>query len=208
MVKLGAPAGSLDARGKLAGVLSFSIAKGRHTCRKITTPAQPNTNKQLSARAALRFLCNAWSSLSVGEKATWAELAALDDLPPYNAFLRVNLARIAQNRGPCKAYPAAELLGPTNPVVLELPEEVRSCKGEALTCGEDFEWSIFIYRNPTDTFTPEPKYIVDILTATGEATAFYHRPLAPGLYWWWLASGTSDGLLSAPVDCGANTVLP
>lgn len=198
----------MDARGKLAGILSFSACKGRHTARRVAKPAQPNTNKQLSARAALRFLCNAWSTLSDADKASWAELAAVDDLPPYNAFLKVNLARIQQDRAPSKAYPAAETLPPPFALVIYAPDEIRSCYGSAITSAEPDEWAAIIYRNRVDDFTPEPKYIVDILPCPGGEGKFEHHPMEPGNYYWRIKSFTTDGGLGIQGDWAVNTVLP
>lgn len=108
MVKLKGPLGSAEASGSLGRTAIFSSWKGRAYAKAHAVPTNPNTAPQISVRAMLAFLSQQWAAFTAPNKATWNEIAAQKNIPPYNAFLSDNLDRWKMFHAPSKAHPAAE----------------------------------------------------------------------------------------------------
>jgi len=110
MVKVAAPAMSLEASGSLGQAITFSRWKGRPYIRTRVVPKNPKSAAQTGMRAMLRWLSQAWAALTTANKATWANLAAATNISPFNSYTAYNQARWRDWRAPTKAYPAAEAL--------------------------------------------------------------------------------------------------
>jgi len=108
MVKLTGPIQSLAASGSIAKAITASSWKGRQYLKRRPVPEDPQSPAQIAQRAMVTFLSTVWSTLSHADQATWSEVAASTQVPPYNAFLGYNLDRLHTVRGPTKKYPAAE----------------------------------------------------------------------------------------------------
>lgn len=108
MVKLKGPLGSAEASGTLGRTAIFSSWKGRAYAKAHAIPSDPNSSLQISVRQMLGFLASQFKAFTAPNKATWEELAAQTNIPPYNAFLSTNLNRWKMFHAPSKSYPAAE----------------------------------------------------------------------------------------------------
>lgn len=108
MVKLHGPALSLSAAGSIGDGITISNWKGRPYLKRKSTPADPRSEAQVLQRLMMGFLSQAWPNLTDAQRATWTNVARPQKVPPYNAFLGYNLARINLEKGPSKRYPAAE----------------------------------------------------------------------------------------------------
>lgn len=74
MAKLVQPLMSLEARGKMGGLI-YNTWRGIATVKSFASPSQPNTAGQLAARARLASVSGAWSILSDTERAAWTSYA-------------------------------------------------------------------------------------------------------------------------------------
>ena len=108
MVKLKGPMSSAEASGSLGQAATFSSWKGRAYARAKVVPTNPKSDAQTSVRAMLGFLSQQWAALSVANKATWDEAAALSEVAPYSAYLSHNLDRWRQFHAPGKVWPVLE----------------------------------------------------------------------------------------------------
>lgn len=88
MVKVTAPAMSLDASGSIAGTMVFSKWKGRNYVRQLVRPSNPKSGGQVYNRAMFKFLSERWKSISTGDKATWQTLADELKASTFNAYVR------------------------------------------------------------------------------------------------------------------------
>lgn len=109
MVKVQAPALSLDASGAIGGCIVFSKWKGRAYARALVKPHNPKSAGQTGIRAMLSWLSQQWVELSAPNQATWDELAAATNISPFNAYVAYNVRRWRENRGPSKQHPAAQV---------------------------------------------------------------------------------------------------
>ncbi|KKL03779.1 hypothetical protein LCGC14_2622690, partial [marine sediment metagenome] len=93
MVKVNAPAMSLDASGSLAGALTFSKWKGRNYVRQLVRPSNPRSGGQVGVRAMFKFLSQIWAGLAPADKTSWEDRADDKVISPFNAFMGYNQFR-------------------------------------------------------------------------------------------------------------------
>jgi hypothetical protein len=86
-----APLFGLGASGSIGGVLTYATWRGRPYVRVKVTPSNPQSDGQLSTRSMFKFLSQAWAALSAPQKASWDALAAVDNILPFNAYVRYNM---------------------------------------------------------------------------------------------------------------------
>lgn len=108
MVKLKGPGLALGASGSVADAVTFAKWKGRHYLRTKTTPADPKSNVQISCRAMMSFLAEAWSTLTTTNQATFSAPAAELQISPFNFYVQYNLDRWRTQKPPVLSYPALE----------------------------------------------------------------------------------------------------
>lgn len=185
MVKVTAPAMSMDASGKLGGSLVFSKWKGRPYVRALVTPANPKSAKQISVRSMMRFLSQAWSAVSAPDKATWATIADNLSISNFNAYVRGAMNRWKSFKAPSSDTPATEDGSlPTNDTLT-----ANGGIGEAtLTVGNDAAndgWGILIFRSASAVFTPSFSNLVQVVNCPDATTAdWIDSPLDAGTYYY------------------------
>ena len=108
MVKLNGPLFSMDARGKLADALVFSIWKGRNYARALVTPSNPQSGPQTGMRSMMKFLSQEWTNLDAAEKADWLTRAQQTVISNFNAYVSFNMLRWRSYLNPSKLTPATE----------------------------------------------------------------------------------------------------
>lgn len=200
MARTTGPLMSFDASGSLAGAITFSKWKGRNYVRQLVTPANPQSALQVSTRAIMGFLAQAWTpDLSGANKATWDGLAASSAISPFNAFTRENLRRWTQFTMPGKAYPVG--VTGTVPTWTTLPT-VTGGVGQA-TVSFDVNalnngWGLLIFRDPITLFTPARDNLIGVFgPLTTTAAVFIDTPIVAGTYFWNFIAFTTDGAISA-----------
>lgn len=116
MTVLKAPFMSEEARGTLAGLITFSRRRGRSVAGVANRPRQPRTEAQRATRIFMTWLTGQWAALSGPQKATWLNFPDTPLLSPYHAFLSHNVNRFKNLPGthaapatypnwPGKSYP-------------------------------------------------------------------------------------------------------
>jgi len=198
MVKLTAPCMSLGASGTLANSIVFSNWKGRAYARSHVIPSNPKSALQVSMRAMMKFISQAWAGVGSTPQGTWDDLAAAGTYSPFNAFVSKNQMRWREMNAPSQTYPAAET---GTPAVATLDSAVG---GErhidvtfTITTLNDV-WGVILYRSPTGTFTPSIANAIVVLPVDGTGTLVYtDSNLAAGEYFYDATFFSKEGLLDA-----------
>jgi hypothetical protein len=195
MARTTGPLLSLDASGTIAGTLVFSKWKGRNYVRQLVQPDNPKSAKQTGVRAMMKYLAQLWTSISAPNKATWTDLALARQISPFNAYLAHNLTRWQTNKGPTKAYPAAQTDAPgsmdgTTPAGNAGYAELTITRPAAAK-----RIGIIIYRDTKEITTPNWANAIAVQPASPAAgdEIYTDSPLEPGIYHYRAAGFTADG---------------
>lgn len=198
MVRVQAPALSLEASGSLGGALVFAKWKGRAYIRTLVTPANPRSGGQVGMRAMLKFLSQDWSNVSAANQATWETRADQQTISPFNAFIGYNQFRWRDFLAPTQHDPedtadTAAVLG-----ALSASAGVRSITvTQAVTTAND-GWGILFFRSPTGTFDTAFDNLKAVKPVDGtNDVIFVDSPLDAGTYYYDTRECTEDGQLSA-----------
>ena len=198
MVKVNAPAMSLDASGSLGGAIVFSKWKGRNYVRTLVRPSNPRTAIQIAVRAMFKFLSQAWESVAGGPQVTWEDLAKAGRVSPFNSYMAANMSRWREFSGPSQSTPAAET--GTAPVAV-LTSAVGGSRHMdvtlTITTLNDV-WGVALFRSPTGTFTPSIANCIAVLPVDGTGTIVYtDSGLAPAAYFYDAKFFTKEGAIGA-----------
>jgi hypothetical protein len=166
MVKLKGPLGSAEASGTLGRTAIFSSWKGRAYAKAHAVPSNPNTAPQISVRAMLAFLSQQWAAFTVPNKATWNEIAAQKNIPPYNAFLSDNLDRWKRFHAPGKVYPISALGTLPDLDHFTISGGLAKIRIESTWEGLNNVWGMMIFHSLTPGFTPSRANLIHIQTIT------------------------------------------
>lgn len=195
MVRVAAPALSLDASGTIGDSMVFSKWKGRPYVRVRVIPHNPKSGGQVGIRSMFQFLAKQWAGLTAGNKATWILRAAATNISTFNAFMAYNQFRWRNFLGPSKIDPAAEVsTAPSAPTGVATAG-VRQIS-LAITKGANApDWGYLIFRSPTITFTPVWSNCIAVKHIDGSGNALYiDTPLAAGSYWYHVVGIMIDGV--------------
>lgn len=195
MVRVAAPALSLDASGTIGDSMVFSKWKGRPYVRVRVIPHNPKSGGQVGIRSMFQFLTKQWAGLSAGNKATWITRAAATNISPFNGFIAYNQFRWRNFLGPSKVDPAAELSTSPSAPTATATAGVRQIS-LAITKGANApDWGYLIFRSPTATFTPVWSNCIAVLAKDGTGNGLYiDTPLAAGSYWYHIVGIMIDGV--------------
>lgn len=196
MVKLKAPLLSYDASGKLANAVTYATSRKRAYLKKHARPANPKTGKQLTVRAAMKFLSQQWKELKPINQATWAQLAQQKQISPYHAFIAFNQDRWNNFRGPSKEDPALEI-DPTLTVRATVAiGGVGMVTLRLLQWPPYLAWGAAYFRKPTAAPPFGHDQCVLWMPGSGRTvTVYIDTPLDPGVYWYTARLFTVDGNL-------------
>lgn len=198
MTKVLGPMFSLEASGTIGDIATFSKWKGRPYVRQRVIPANPQSALQVSTRAMLRFLAQAWASIGATPQGTWEDLAAAAQISPFNSFVGRNQSRYREFQAPSQSYPAAET--GTQPVAT-----LDSATGGpsyidvemTITTLNDV-WGAMLFRSPTGTFTPSRANCIAIIPVDATGTLVYtDSGLDAGTYYYDAKFFTTEGALGA-----------
>lgn len=204
MVRVQAPALSLEASGSIAGALVFSKWKGRAYVRSLVTPANPKSGGQVGMRSMLKFLSQDWANVSAGNQATWETRADQAVVSPFNSFIGFNQFRWRDFLAPCQHDPPATSDTPATLGALTAVAGVRSITvTQAVTTAAD-GWGILFFRSPTGTFSTAFDNLKAAKKISGtDDVIFVDSPLAAGAYYYDTRTFTEDGQMS--VETGEET---
>lgn len=197
MVKVYAPALSLDASGSLAGALVFSKWKGRNYVRQLVTPANPKSGGQVGIRAMFKFLAQQWDGLAADNKVTWEDRADNMIVSPFNAYMSYNQRRWRNFTAPSKVDPA------TDTGVYDSHANMAATAGErSITLSWDNTlhnngWGLLLFRSLTVGLTSAwDNCIAAVVSDTVQSYTFVDSPLVPDTYYYDFRSFTHFGKLS------------
>ena len=185
MVKVNAPAMSLDASGALAGSLVFSKWKGRNYVRELVIPVNPKSGGQVGVRAMFKFLAQQWDGLSSGAKNSWEDRADDMIVSEFNAYMSYNQRRWRNFQMPSTQDPAQEeSTAPSDPSGAATPG-VRSMLIELWHGVQAPNWGYAIFRSLTSSFTLTwDKCIAVVQVDAGGDAEYIDTPLDPGTYYY------------------------
>lgn len=199
MVKVSAPAMSLDASGSLAGTLVFSKWKGRNYVRQLVIPANPRYPKMVSVREMFKFLSQRWKpDLSDASQATWDDRADDMIVSPFNAYMSYNQKRWKNFIGPSHDDPATAAGAQPS---CEVGTSVGGVRMVTLTTRSDTPndgWGFLWFRATNDGFDTAFDNLVSIHRINpGLEVHTVDTPLDAGTYYYNLRPFTDDGLIGA-----------
>jgi len=200
MVKVTAPAMSLDASGTLAGALVFSKWKGRNYVRERVIPANPKSGGQVGVRSMFKFLTQIWAGLSAANKATWESRADDMVVSPFNAFVSYNQNRWRNFQTPAKEDPATDTGTPPGASTGVATPGVRAMSLVITDHASAPDWGYAIFRALTTSFTLAWDNCIAVVPwDNGGTTTYIDSPLEPDEYFYnyigFMATGLegSDG---------------
>lgn len=162
-----APLFGFDASGGLAGSIVFSKWKGRTYVRQLVTPSNPRSGLQVGMRSVLKFITQAYSSLSDAIKAEWAALAASDNITAMNAQVRDAQTRARVNsgwrKGPSET-PLTTIDAPTGGAAAAAPKSLN-CSWTRPASNQG-DYSAALYMSTTTGFTPDISNLVAVQDVT------------------------------------------
>lgn len=197
MAKITGPLMSLDASGSVASTITFSKWKGRNYVRQLVKPANPKSAAQTAFRAMFGFLSSIWKTMSPTDQGSWDTLAAMGNYSPFNAFTHFNQKLWTQVLTPTANSSYAQAGTPSAPTAFTATGGVRQITIDASLGASATQWGMIVYRNANTGFTPTQNDVVGILKAPpSDDTVFLDSGLAPGTYYYRIATFTTDGVAS------------
>ncbi len=200
MVRLTAPAMSMDASGTLGGTLVFSKWKGRNYARERVIPANPRSGGQVGVRSMFKYLAQIWAGLTAGNKATWEDRADDMVVSPFNAFMSYNQNRWRNFQTPTKEDPALDTGTPPGAATGVATPGVRSMTIVVTDHASAPDWGYTLHRSLTGTFTLAWDNCIAVVPwGSGGTTTYIDSPLDPDQYFYntigFMATGLegSDG---------------
>lgn len=207
MVKVNAPALSLDASGSLAGSLVFSKWKGRNYVRSLVRPSNPQSGGQVGVRSMFRFLTQQWAALTSFDHATWEDRAEDAAISPFNAYVSYNQFRWRNFLAPTQDYPEAETAFSGTLGAATAAAGVRSITVTQPVTAPGNGWGVAFFRAAATGFATAFDNLVRVLPFDGtNDIVFVDTPLEPGTYYYNLRTITDDGALGAELGEVSDTV--
>jgi len=197
MARVTGPLMSMDASGTIAGAIVFSRWKGLPYVRRHAIPSNPKSDKQVSVRAAMRFLTREWPTLTAPEVHEWELLADTMHQSAFNRFCGMNAARWRSFLAPV-ADPTAAIAGtaPNTPTLVGTGGvRMAQIAISWLTVPPDLGW--WVHRSASPGFTPAYDNLVGAIDMVSSATDFVDTPLAPGTYYYKVRGAVRNGVWGA-----------
>lgn len=198
MVKVQAPALSLEASGSIGGAIVFSKWKGRPYARVLVKPANPKSGGQVGVRQMFRFLAQQWQNLVAGDQASWETRADQKIISPFNAFVGFNQDRYRNFLAPATLDPPATADTPATIGVTTAVAGVRSITVTIpITTAAD-GWGVMVFRALSPGFSTAFDNLVHVgkVDGTNDIT-FVDSPLVADTYYYNFREFTEDGQLGA-----------
>ena len=208
MVKVNAPAMSLDASGSLGGAITFSKWKGRNYVRQLVRPSNPRSGGQVGVRAMFKFLSQIWAGLAPADKTSWEGRADDKVISPFNAFMGYNQFRWRNFLGFSFVDPATAAGTNATWALGSAVAGVRQITiSKAITVVADSA-ALGIHRALTTGLTVSFANCIAVIPAAGVATFSYvDTPLVPDEYFYNFSVFTDEGLRALEDDEVTATVL-
>jgi len=208
MVKVLAPALSLEASGSLGGALVFATWKGRPYVRTLVKPSNPKSEMQVGIRAMMKYLGQHWSTIKIADEHYWQELAENANISTFNAYIKQNMSQWRNGLAPSSIYPTYRTQTPDALQPLETTPGPRNVAITYRMTDSDDQQGIILCRSTTTGFTPSwaNTILVKLCDNTLEQT-FVDAPLDPNTYYYRAAAFTLDGNTGEYTDEVDETVV-
>jgi len=194
MVKVTAPALSLDASGTVADTLTFAKWKGRNYARQRVIPTNPKSASQTGVRAMFKFLAQQWTNLSSAEQDDYDDAAESKQISPFNQYMSVNMDRWQLSEGPSKNYPAEESATPLTVSDQTLTGAAGYAQVDVTPSGATAIWGIMICRDTAEITAPSWANCIAVVEADGaNEVSYVDSPLDADTYHYRSAILTDDG---------------
>lgn len=194
MVKVNAPALSLDASGKLGGAIVFSKWKGRNYVRQLVKPANPKSPMQVSMRAMLKFLSQNWANVGSATQDTWEDYAAQLIASNFNAFVSRNQQRWRNFLAPSEMDPATDTGTDATIGSWAATGGVRQITLSWAVSSANDGWGIMIFRSTSGTFSESLSNCIAVAYCkTGGSYEYVDTPLDAGTYYYSYIPFTDQG---------------
>lgn len=200
MVKVFAPALSLDASGTIGEAITFSKWKGRHYIRERIIPSNPKSGLQVGFRSMFKFLSQHWSDMLAARQADYDSLADSLAISPFNAYIRLQQRRWRLFKSPSEAWPAGE----GDSVGLFAGGSAPAATGGVASIQIDFQLGtanqnqgLLIFKGSTGFSTAINNCIAAVKLDDLTAGSFLDSPLAAGTYYYNTRLFSDDGVLGA-----------
>lgn len=208
MVKVTAPALSLDASGSVAGTMVFSKWKGRNYVRSLVKPKNPRSGAQTGVRAMFAFLSQIWAGILAAHQNTWQDRADAGTFSLFNAFMQGNALRWRNYLTPSKATPAAELESVDDPTIASATPGVRQVTVSVSLSGAGAgTWGVILYRGLASDFVAGLTNAIQVRPHVGGEAMFVDTPLLPRDYWYRAQAFTADGVQGVATAATRATVV-
>lgn len=206
MVKVAAPALSLEASGSIGGIMTFSKWKGRPYVRSLVRPSNPKSGGQVGVRSLFRFISQNWAAISAPNKATWEERADQGVYSTFNAYMAYNQSRWRDFLAPSQHDPAEATDTPATTGVIVATAGVRSATLTIPITSADDGWGVAAFRSSVMGFTTAFDNLIGAGLIVGTAdVVIVDTPLLAGTYYYNFREFTIDGQLGA--ELGEETVV-
>lgn len=200
MVKLNGPLFSMDARGKLADALVFSVWKGRNYARALVTPSNPQSGPQTGMRSMMKFLSQEWTNLDAAEKADWLTRAQQTVISNFNAYVSFNMLRWRSYLNPSKLTPATETGTAPDAPTTTPTGGIRQISLSIVDGANAPDWAYVIHRDIETAFTPAFSNVIAVIPwNSGGTTLYVDTPLVADTYYYRIY-GTLDTALKGAVE--------
>ena len=195
MVKVLAPALSLEASGSLGGALVFSTWKGRPYVRTLVKPSNPNTPMQNGIRQMMKFLGQQWDAIKAAYESSWQDLADNKNISPFNAYVGTNMAAWRSGSSPTMEYPPEVAMSATAIDTFSAVAGPRNIAvSYSLTASAD-QWGVILCRGDLTGFTPSWANAIAVVYAHDtDEHVYVDAPLEAGEYFYRMAAFTQDGV--------------
>lgn len=198
MVKVQAPALSLEASGSLGGTLVFSKWKGRAYVRTLVRPSNPKSGGQVGVRSMFKFLAQQWQNVIAGDQASWETRADQKIISPFNAFMGFNQDRYRNFLAPATLDPPATDNTPATVGTTTAVAGVRSITVTIPITTADDGWGIMVFRSLSTGFSTAFDNLVHVGKVEGtDDITFVDSPLVADEYFYNFRDFTEDGQLGA-----------
>lgn len=155
----------------------------------------------------LKFLVQAWTTLTAPNKATYEHAAEARAISEFNQYCSENLLRHQNNKTPSKATPAAESTGSCVITTAPLTGHKGYVTAVITPATNANIWGVKVYRDTAAITTPTWALCVAVIyCATATAFNFTDSPLEPGTYHYRFSQFNIDGVEGTVLADASTTV--
>lgn len=206
MVRVSAPALSLEASGSLGGVLVFSKWKGRAYVRTLVRPANPKSGGQVGVRSLFKFISQKWAAIDAADQATWETRADQAIVSPFNSYMGFNQARWRDFEPPVTADPPDTADTDSVTGIITAVAGVRSATLTIPITTANEGWGVLAFRSGTTAFSTAFDNLIGVGKVVGvDDVVIVDTPLTAGTYYYNFRTFTEDGQLGS--EEGEETVV-